>query len=322
MADDLNAPLQGDALLVIDPYPLADSVNLELRQGEVPLRVAESWLGRELRANVMLRHERGDRFTAWVNGERQPEAVEVKVRAKRGRAPAGAREEAPMAIDFNDEDAVLAEVARAIDVPVEDLTIREERGLSSFGAGTVYEVATRGGRQEWAVVESEDQERELALEVVKQDLEQEPELFDQSFIEGHIDRDRLRRDLYSDALDSNIESLTDTAERYPDDFWRDYEREGFDAPEEDEEGNRPDPDQTEIEALAEKYTEEQLRDPMQYLEDIYGEDAAKRAIEIAGIDIDGAADEAVSTDGPAHFLAHYDGNSYVTPSGLVYWRVN
>lgn len=229
-----------------------------------------------------------------------------------------------MAIDFNDEDAVLAEVAKALDIPPEDLSIREERGLSSFGEGTVYEVTIVGGRtgKEWAVVESEDQERALAVAVVKQDLEEEPEIFNPSFIEGHINMDRLRRDLHADALDSNIDSLTDTAERYPDDFWRDYEREGFDAPEEDEEGERREPERSEIEELAERYTDDQLRNPMQYLEDIYGEDAPKRAIEIAGIDIDAAADDAVSTDGPAHFLAHYDGNSYVTPSGLVYWRMN
>ena len=46
------------------------------------------------------------------------------------------------------------------------------------------------------------------------------------------------------------------------------------------------------------------------------------AIEIAGIDIDAAADDAVDTDGWEHFLARYDGKSHETDSGLVYWRVN
>ena len=223
-------------------------------------------------------------------------------------------------IDFTDEEAVLAEVARALEMDPEELEISEERGLSGFGAGTVYEVTIAGGTRgtEWAVVESEDAERELALAVVTQDLEQEPEIFNQDFIESHIDKDRLRRDLESDVRYSNEERLRDLS---ADEFWREAGQWGIE-PEEDEDGELPEPSDSDIEDVAEKQTDDELRDPMQYLEDIYGDEAAKKAIEIAGIDINAAAEEAVDTDGPAHFLAHYDGNSYTTPAGLVYWRVN
>jgi len=62
---------------------------------------------------------------------------------------------------------------------------------------------------------------------------------------------------------------------------------------------------------------------MAYLEKIYGsEDAVKQAIEIAGIDVNAAAEDAVDTDGPEHFVARYDGNYYTTKNGLVYWREN
>jgi hypothetical protein len=107
---------------------------------------------------------------------------------------------------------------------------------------------------------------------------------------------------------------------HPRGFWREAER-YIDVPDEDE-GEMPDPDDY-IEEVAEKMTEERLKDPIAYLEDIYGaEDAVKQAIEIAGIDVDAAAEDAVDTDGAAHFLARYDGNSYETKSGLVYWRDN
>ena len=44
---------------------------------------------------------------------------------------------------------------------------------------------------------------------------------------------------------------------------------------------------------------------------------------IGGIDVDKAAEEAVSTDGAAHFLCSYDGNYDLTkPSGFVVWRHN
>lgn len=225
-------------------------------------------------------------------------------------------------IDFGDEEAVLAEIAKELDIDPDDLKIEEESGLMSFGTGTVYEITTHGGRKSWQVVENDDQLDELAIAVVTQDLEEDPSMFEKNFIESHIDKKKLRRELESDVLDMRIEDLTDTAERRPDDFWDDYEREGFEAPEEDEDGERPDPDDSQIEELAEKQAKEELRDPMEYLEGIYGDEAAAKAIEIAGIDIKAAAEEAVQVDGPGHFLSHYDGNYETSPSGLVYWRSN
>lgn len=228
---------------------------------------------------------------------------------------------ARVAVDFDDENVVLAEVAQALDADPEELFIDTDSGLTSFGAGTVYRV--EWGREEYVVVADHDQMEELALEVVKQDLEQEPEIFNQDFIARHIDTDRLRGNLESDVVSMRIEDLIDMADRRPEDFWREYESEGFDAPEEDEEGDRQDPTHSEIEELAMKQAEEQLRDPMEYLEDVYGrEDATKEAIRIAGIDVDAAAQDAVDTDGAEHFLARYDGNSHETEGGLVYWRNN
>jgi hypothetical protein len=228
-----------------------------------------------------------------------------------------------MSIDFGDEEEVLHEMARELDIPEEQLKIAEDRGLSGFGEGTVYNIEIRGGHKEWMVVEDSDQEHNLAVAIVTQDLEEQPEMFEQHFIESHIDTDRLRRDLMSDVLNMRIEDLQDMADRRPDDFWKEYEGEGFDAPEEDEEGERREPEYREIEELADKQAETQLRDPMEYLEDIYGrEEAVKQAIAIAGIDIDAAAEEAVNVDGPGHFLSSYDGSTHETKSGLVYWRSN
>lgn len=229
-----------------------------------------------------------------------------------------------MSIDFGDEEEVLREMAGELDIPEDELRIEEDHGLTGFGEGTVYSVTIRGGgHKEWYVVEGSDQEHALAVAIVTQDLEEQPEIFNQSFIESHIDTDRLRRDLMSDVLNMRIEDLQDMADRRPDDFWREYEGEGWDAPEENEEGERREPEYREIEELAEKQAEAQLRDPMEYLEDVYGrEDAVKEAIRIAGIDVAAAAEEAVNVDGPGHFLSSYDGSTHETKSGLVYWRHN
>lgn len=226
-------------------------------------------------------------------------------------------------VDFDDENAVLKEVAKAVDVPWDQLKIRSSRSFESFGVGSVYEISYAWGHLSYAVVENEEAADDLATEIVKQDLEESPENFNQDFIEQHIDTKKLKSELMSDVVDMRMEDLTDEAERRPDDFWRQYEAEGWDAPEEDEEGERREPTQSEIEELAEKMAEDQLSDPMAWLEDIYGkEDAVKKAIEIAGLDIEEAAKEAVGADGPGHFLSSYDGATHITPAGLVYWRQN
>jgi len=233
-------------------------------------------------------------------------------------APGVAAKRKPKAtgIDFSDEEAVLAEMAEALDIDPDELEI-EESGLTDFGVGTVYTIRINGGNKEWTVAENYDQQRALAIEVVKQDLEEEPSNFNKDFIEQHINIDRLRRDLEPDLRSNNEEHLRDMRDR---DFWREAER-YIDVPEKDEDGEMPDPEDY-IEEVADKMTEEQLKDPMAYLEDLYGDDAAKQAIEIAGIDVDAAAEDAVDTDGEAHFLARYDSNDYHTKSGLVYWRDN
>jgi hypothetical protein len=279
-----------------------------------------------------------------------------------------ARKKKKVEVDFDDEDSVLGEMARALDIDPDELKIKESH-LGHFGAGTVYEITIRGSThgKEWNVVADEDQAHELAVAIVKQDLEEEPGNFNQSFIESHIDMDRLRRDLESDLQNSNEEDLREMSS---DDLWKEASREGLDekwtvswdspdgkgtlsdtfasesdaidagedwkreavAANEDEDYDESDfdysteaaePDDSDIEQIATSRTEEQLKDPIGYLEDIYGkEDAIKKAIEIAGIDEDAAAEEAVQSDGAAHFLSSYDGNSYTTEAGLVYWRVN
>lgn len=223
-------------------------------------------------------------------------------------------------VDFDDEDAVLAEMAKALDIDDDELRIKEERGLSSFGAGTVYEITIGGGRtgKEWHVVRDHDQMEELALEVVKQDLEQEPEIFNKDFIERHINEDRLRRDLYRDVFDMTYEDLEQMDE---DELVRTAEQYGVDQPP-DKDDEDADEFEWDLDELADKIVEDKLKNPMEYLEEIYGDEAAAKAIEIAGIDIDAAAKDAVDTDGAEHFLARYDGNSHETDGGLVYWRAN
>lgn len=256
-------------------------------------------------------------------------------------------------IDFSEEDEVLADVAKALEVEPDDLTIGDSP-LESFRAGVAYQISH--GRDEYVVVEDEDTAEAIAVAVVIQDLEEQPEIFNQHFIESHINVDQLRRDLHSDVQSSRYDDLSHEAQMRPEQFIKEYDLEWpepteqqirayaegeFDEPEEIEAkiaeikemgdaedrwielGEEPEVPDSEVERIASEEAEAMLKDPVDYLQDIYGrEDGIKQAIQIAGIDIDAAADEVVRTDGWQHFLARYDGNSHETPGGLVYWRDN
>lgn len=222
-------------------------------------------------------------------------------------------------MEFSDEN-IAREMARSLGEDAEDLFVDDEGGLSSFGYD-VAKVEVSGG-PEYVVVEDEDTAYALALAVVTQDLETEPEIFNQSFLESHINQDALKRWVYEAIMEDDY--WDEIAEHQPEDFWSQYEDwTGKSAPEEDEDGDLPEPDEDQIEAVKSAAARERADDPMDWLEDIYGrEDAVKKAMEVAGFDIEAAAEEAVNVDGWAHFLSRYDGNYAETDSGFVYWREN
>jgi hypothetical protein len=160
------------------------------------------------------------------------------------------------------------------------------------------------GHKEFYLVLSEDDAYQLAHERVKQDLENEPEIFNQSWLEGYIDTENLKLELMDDVTNMAYEDLVDENDRLDD----------------DDEDKLSEED---LQEEAERRAEGQLRDPIGYLEDIYGrEDAVKEAMRIAGIDIKTATDDAISADGVGHFLSTYDGDTYDLPGGAVYWRHN
>ena len=230
---------------------------------------------------------------------------------------------APRKADFDDEDQVLGEIARALDIDRDELTIRN--GSSPSGYGDAYTITTHGGHKEWIVMRNDDEFNAAAVEGVRNDLQESPEIFEPNFLRSHIDMDRLKRDLSSDLSDSNTDYVNDLE---PERFWREASDRGLDIPDDVQAaldaGDDPrEPTGAEEEEFEEDMTKEQLKDPIGYLEEIYSkEEAQAKAAEIGGIDLDAAAEEAVRTDGAAHFMCSYDGNYETSPSGFIYWRHN
>jgi len=267
-----------------------------------------------------------------------------KVAAKRkpGRKPA------PTA-DFNEETDVLREAAKTLGF--KPFECRIKRGASPNGYGDAYMLTC--GQREYFVMESSDEFEAAAVEGVENDLDKNPELFDRNFIQSHVNIERLRRDLHGDVYNSNYDDFLEEANQQPMRFLKKHdidipspsEKQMRDHAEamsdddksasviydeliaEDEEsrwitmGEDPEVPDSEVESVAEAQTEEQLRDPIDYLEDIYGpQEAVAQAIKIGGIDARAAAEEAVHLDGPEHFMCGYDNNYQTTRSGFIVWR--
>jgi hypothetical protein len=176
----------------------------------------------------------------------------------------------------------------------------------------------------YIIASNDDIPEGIALAQVREDLQNEPELFNQDWLQGHINEERLRNDLYSDT-EEGIRQSPDSYGWVP---GGGEELVRFNAEGEEEDGGEYDSagepivEETEpSDDWLEEKTNELLRYPVQYLTDMLGEeDGIKQAISIAGIDINAAAEEAVAADGWQHFLSRYDGNSYDLPSGGVYWK--
>jgi hypothetical protein len=176
----------------------------------------------------------------------------------------------------------------------------------------------------YIIAANDDTPERIALEQVRSDLSDQPELFNQDWLQSHINEERLRNDLWSD-VEEGIRQSPDSYGWEPgggEELVR-YNAEG----EEEDDGEydsagEPIQEETEpSEDWLEAKVTELLRYPVQYMQEIYGDaDGIKQAITIAGIDINAAAEEAVSADGWQHFLSRYDGNSYDLPSGGVYWK--
>jgi hypothetical protein len=192
-------------------------------------------------------------------------------------------------------------------------TVTITAGMWGWSEGSdIAHIETQGGNEDYFVSPDSDTSTRMAIALVTNDLNEEPGNFNESFISSYINTDRLRDLLRSDVEEMARETLREETPELSDD-----EREST--------PNAVDLDEAEI-AFNEKVdqqVEQELKDPIQYLKDIYGDaEGLKQAMTIAGINVEEAAEDAVAADGEGHFLSSYDGDIHDLPSGGQWWRHN
>jgi hypothetical protein len=211
------------------------------------------------------------------------------------------------------EGAVRSQMAEALDADPGDLEVSEWN--AGFG---VQGWEVRLGQQQYLVFMEQDDAHAAAVAMVRQDLEDEPKIFNQSWLQGHLSMSETDARLLAQDL---VGEYPDEIE--PERVW-------------DELGEDPeDPDDLEVglddarERLGSNMidaAEQELdRDPVGYLvedQGIYRDVGEIMKAGLLRIDLDEAAEDAVRQDGEGHFISHYDGMENETSAGMLYYRTN
>jgi len=160
--------------------------------------------------------------------------------------------------------------------------------------------------QEWLVFPSYDEAYNACVNYVKELLAEEPETFEQWFLEDHFDVDAFMDDITPDIEDMVYEDIIDNPESY-----------GLTEEDVQEENER-------FEEVLEETLNNRLddirSDPFEYLKQ-FGDDIYRRNLQLY-LDIDEAAEDVVRLDGVAHFFATYDGEEVELDDGTVMYRVH
>ncbi len=178
---------------------------------------------------------------------------------------------------------------------------------------------------EYTAWKSDDDAEAEALERVTTDLNDQPEMFNQDWLKGHVDDEKLANylNIGTEHWDEEVDGMDDEelVQKLVDEDFLDndvfFKLNGQLRVINDFRRKR-------IESAKERYREDRRpapEDPWDYLEGMYRKDEIMKHVgEMGVIDVDAAAKSAVSTDGWQHFLSHYDGHSIDLPGGAVLVR--
>lgn len=197
-------------------------------------------------------------------------------------------------------------------VAKEDLREFREELLESINPGRYGDwgdsISLTADGNEYNLILDTDEAERIAIEMTKQNMEEDPEMFG-DFLSGYLTITPTdKRIIAQEEADRTFEDMSDR------DIRDDYERQFGGAEDKDVDEMR--------EELVEDHAEtveQELSDPVNYFVNVQGIYDLESLMQQPWIrvDTDEAARDAVRADGFEHFLSTYDGNYDETPSGIV-----
>jgi len=221
--------------------------------------------------------------------------------------------------EFGEDEA--QNIAKELGYGLEDFDEFEAvRGTSGFRLSV--------GHKEWIGFKNSKDAEEEAVKRVQSDLEDDPGNFTESWLLGQIDESKAEdyfRSIYDEFNHSYAEDIKrEHSRKYNSRLAEEMVDMGI---VDEEKAEKEDFDEDKyIDEFVEKMTDGQIKEGRggyDHYESNFGEEEAKKLVMDNNlIDISGAAQSAVDTDGVAHFLAGYDGNEIEVHGGSVWYRQN
>ena len=210
---------------------------------------------------------------------------------------------------------------------IEKETDQKLLSLDKTDERNIFEFTTKDD-EDWMLALDESDAELMAEERVREDLEDQPEIFNQDWLLGQIDEEKAE-DFFTSVYDewnwgyvNDIETEGDN--EYPNRLRAEMEERDLitEKQAQDEKFN--------IEKFKEDFVDEMTKDQIDegaggythYKFNFGDEEAKKLLLDNNLIDLDEATSDAIRVDGWQHFLASYDGHSIDLPNGMVIWRVN
>ena len=203
----------------------------------------------------------------------------------------------------------------------------QDLDFGSYGDTDVSFIAEDENATEYIVFDNEDSAEQYAIEKVQEDLEHNPEYFNQDFLMEHVDGERFFGEIFDEMNRSYAEDIqSESGYDYENRLVEEMVEWGIMDKEEAESDEAEEIAEDRIERFVDALTIDQLSQGgtgYEYYADNFGREEAMRLVMENGlIDIDGASEEAVRIDGIAHFISSYDGNTIYLPNGVVAYRLN
>lgn len=216
-----------------------------------------------------------------------------------------------------DEDWIEESLINLQDTVNDDNLIVDNSNYTSYTA--------TNGSDEYLVFKTEDNAREVAIERVKEDLTENPQYFNKNWLSEYVDGESFFTDMYNEWNKGYVNDIeSEDSDKYANRLIEEMVDNGIvsreEAKEDDFDAEYYKNDYAEL--LTSNQIDEGNGGLDHYISNFGEEEAFKVVLNNNLINVEDASENAIDTDGIAHFISSYDGKQINLSNGHVAYRIN